>query len=86
MLDNQKLREMIRYISQNVTNYCFIIRDVGKDIVNESGRVFRYPRWVSDIWKKLLREEEINIICSWCVRIIVQKIDIKISKDKNLFI
>ena len=77
---------MIRYISQNITTYCFIIRDVGKDIVNESGRVFRYPRWVNDIWKKLLREEEINIISSWCVRIIIQKIDIEISKDKNLFI
>ena len=56
MLDNKKLGKMICYISHNVTTYCFIIRDIGKYIVNETGRVFRYQRWMANIWKELLRE------------------------------
>ena len=56
-----------------------------KNIVNESRRVFRYPRRVNDIWKKLFREKKVNKISSWCVRVKIQKINIKIPKDKNLF-
>lgn len=36
MLENQKLWEIICYFSQYATAYCFIIKDIWIDIVNES--------------------------------------------------
>ena len=84
MLDNQKLREMIRYMYQDVATYCLVVRYVRKYIVNKGRRILRYPRWVNNIRKKLLWEKEVNMIGSWCVRVIFQKIDIELTKDKDL--
>ena len=84
MLDNQKLREMIRYMYKDVATYCLVVRYVRKDIVNKGRRILRYPRWVNNIRKKLLWEKEVNMIGSWCVRVIFQKIDIELTKDKDL--
>ena len=46
----------------------------------------RYSRWMNDVWQELLGEEEINIISNRYTRVIIQKVDIEISKDKDLLI
>ena len=70
MIDN----ELIKYVCNR------------KDVVSKGRRMRRYPRWMNDIWQKLILEKKINIICDSCTRVIIQKIDIEISKDKDMFI
>ena len=77
---------MVCYLSQNVTTYGFIICDIRKDIINKSSRMCRYYGWMNDVWQELLREKEIDIISNRSARVMVQKVDVEISKDKDLFI
>ena len=46
----------------------------------------RYSGWMNDVWQELLGEEKINIISDRCTRVVIQKVDIEISKDKDLFV
>ena len=45
----------------------------------------RYSGWMN-VRHELLREEEIDIVCDSCTRVITQKVDIEIPKDRDLFI
>ncbi len=41
---------------------------------------------MNNIGKELFGKKKIDIICSRGVRVVIQKINIKISQDKNLFV
>ena len=46
----------------------------------------RYSGWMNDVWQELLGEKKIDIISERCTRVVIQRVDIEISKDKDLFV